>query len=191
MPSRPPLYIPNTPPSPLLFPSFPPLNRRRATAKLLAGVLGFCHRNPWIPATPGDPAAPFQFLFTPLVLAHHLKRLVCLKSQGNRTPHCHPTRPTPGAPPATSPPHHRKRKTTPTKPPSSPSFAVRRPRLPRRLCTPERAHVDHQCRTSPENCPAGESPSQICSHPLDLKSKGWIKSLTQRGMLRSESSRSL
>jgi hypothetical protein len=117
MPSRPPLYIPSTPPPPLLFPSFPPLNRSRATAQLLAGVLGFCHRNPWIPATPGDPAAPFQFLFTPLVLAHHLKRLVCLKSQGNRTPHCHPTRPTPRAPPATSPPHHRRRKTTPTKPP--------------------------------------------------------------------------
>jgi hypothetical protein len=50
--------------------------------------------------------------------------------------------------------------------------------------------VDHQCRTSPENCLAGESPSQICSHPLDLESKARIKSLTQRGMLRSEPSRS-
>jgi hypothetical protein len=51
--------------------------------------------------------------------------------------------------------------------------------------------VDHQCRTSPENCPTGESPSQICSHPLDLESNARIKSLTQKGMLRSEPSRSL
>jgi hypothetical protein len=50
--------------------------------------------------------------------------------------------------------------------------------------------VDHQCRTSPENCPAGESPSQICSNPLDLESKARIKSLNWRGTARSTPSRS-
>jgi hypothetical protein len=88
--------------------------------ELLAGVLGFCHRNLWIPATPGDPAAPFQSLFTPLVLAHHLKRLICPKSQGNRTPHCHPTRSTPEASPAGALLLFRKQSTTPTKFSSSP-----------------------------------------------------------------------
>jgi hypothetical protein len=74
---------------------------------------------------------------------------------------------------------------------STPSSPASRLHLPLRRRPPEPRRRQPSGRTSPENISPVSLPSPICSHPLDLESKARIKSLTQRGMLRSEPSRLL